>query len=137
MEATGRFADRRGLCYIRGLMMTALRHRWLIVGLGLAMLSACAGGQQSSGVSSGLVRGYSFGVAGKSYTVHRISRRRNLFSISTDDGGPGDRAAMRRVVRLAFGCHSLELTQTAANWQAAEARGAVCTGGYQRYNHNR
>ena len=101
------------------------------------MIAACAGGQPSSVVSSGLVHSYSFAVGGKSYSVHRLSGRRNLFRVSTDDGGPGNRRQMAKVVRLVYGCHALELTETKAPWQVAEARGSVCTGGYQRYDRNR
>ena len=107
-----------------------------VAGLAAFLLSACAGEPPPAAPSSGLVRGYSFVVAGKSYTVHRVGRR-NVFAISTDDGGPGNRGAMRKVVRLAFGCHALELTEVKAPWQAAEATGSVCTGGYQRYNRTR
>ena len=88
-------------------------------------------------MSSGLVRSYSFAVAGKGYSTHRVSGRQNLFAVFTRDGGPGNRAAMRKVVRLAFGCHALELTETKPGWRAAEAKGSVCTGGYQRYNRTR
>ena len=109
----------------------------LAVGLSFALLTGCASGTSSSGVSSGLVNTYSFSIGGRSYTVYPVSSRRNVFSVSTDDGGPGIRRQMAKVVRLAYGCHALELTETKPNWRAAEARGSVCNGGYQRFNRNR
>lgn len=110
---------------------------WLLLTCLTLLLAGCAGSAEGVPASSGLVRAYSFTVAGTGYTVHRLSGRRNLFRVSTTDGGPGKRYQMARVVRLAYGCHALELTETEPDWQVAEARGAVCTGGYQRFNRTR
>ena len=73
----------------------------------------------------------------KRYTVHRVVPGENLFAVRTAGGGPGNRRAMRRVVLLTYGCQSLSLRETEPNWRAAEARGALCTGGQQRFSRRR
>ena len=110
----------------------------IVCGFALAALIACGRSPPfAPEASSGLVRSYSWTIGGKSYSVHRIPGRRNLFRVTADGGGPGLRRQMAKAVRLTYGCHALELTETRSPWLEAEARGSVCTGGYQRYNSNR
>ena len=119
-------------------MISRMRQRLIACGFAVAALSACGGAPSSAPeASSGLVRSYSWTIGGKSYSVQRIPGRRNLFRVTTDAGGPGLRRQMARAVRLTYGCHALELTETRSPWLEAEARGSVCTGGYQRFNQTR
>ena len=111
-----------------------MRRGWLAILLGLALVAGCAERPATTLSDSGLVRSYVFTLEGRAYSVHRISDQENLYAVRTRDGEPGDRRAMREVVRLAYGCQSLALSETESDWRAAEARGALCTGGHQRYS---
>ena len=119
-------------------MIPWTRYRLIACGLAVAALTACSGAPSSAPeASSGLVRSYSWTIGGKSYSVHRVPGRHNLFKVTTQGGSAGVRRQMAKAVRLTYGCHALELTETRSPWLEAEARGSVCTGGYQRFNSNR
>ena len=108
------------------------------IGLSLALLlSACAQPQSEPAIESGLVASHAVTIKGQRYTVHRVVAGENLFAVRTADGRPGDRRAMSRVVRLAYDCFSLSLTETKPDWREAEARGAICNGGHQRFSRGR
>ena len=114
-----------------------VRGDWMAILLGAALLAGCAERPAPTLSDSGLVRSYVFTLDGRAYSVHRISDRENHYAVRTRNGEPGDRRAMREAVRLAYGCQSLALSETESDWRAAEARGALCTGGHQRYSDAR
>ena len=101
------------------------------------ILAACAQPQASSAIDSGLVASHVVTIKGQRYTVHRVTPGENLFAVRTADGLPGDRRAMGKVVRLAYDCFSLSLRETKPDWREAEARGAICNGGHQRFRRGR
>ena len=101
------------------------------------LLAACAQPAAPPGIESGLVASHAVTLEGQRYTVQRVRPGENLFAVRTADGQPGDRRAMRDVVRLTYDCHALALRETAPDWRAAEARGAICKGGHQRFSRGR
>ena len=100
-------------------------------------LGACATAPAPPPIESGLVGSYHFTLKGQRYTIHRLEPGENRFALRTADGRPGERRQMARVVRLAYGCQSLSLRETAPDWRQAEATGAICNKGQQRFRSSR
>ena len=119
--------------------MTKSRHHPVLLALAscAALLVACSAPQEPSTIDSGLVGGHAVTLKGQRYTVHRVRPGENLFAVRTADGRPGNRRLMRNVVRLAYDCQSISLRETQPDWRAAEARGAICNGGHQRFSRGR
>lgn len=111
--------------------------RLLLLGCCALLLSACAQPEPSPTIEPSLVGSHAVTLKGQRYSVHRVRPGENLFAVRTADGQPGDRRAMLKVVRLAYNCHAVSLRETAPDWRVAEARGAICKGGHERFRRGR